>query len=183
MSLSSASISSVIQYINSGKYGYPAEISLADPQARANYYSLEILVQNCNSGCTGDDLNGNLNELLVEDIKVNTSGNTDIELLGGAQLIDGLKFIYFSDQNFNGESLTLKFIIVPTLIDLNKDQNIKFVLKSITPEYYQYLRTSDFQQELEKEGSPSEPVQIATNIENGLGTFAGYSYSIYTIKP
>jgi hypothetical protein len=175
-------MSDIIQYINSDKYGYPAEISLADPNEAANFYALEILVQNCSSGCTGDDLNGSLNEVLVEELKVNTSGNTDVEIGGGPQQVDGLKCIYFSDEGFNGESVTLKFFIIPTLINLNKDQNIKFVLKSITREYYEYLRTADFQQQQEEGSNLSEPVQIATNIENGLGTFAGYSCSVYTIN-
>jgi hypothetical protein len=118
----------------------------------------------------------------VEELKVNASGNTDVEIGGGPQDVDGLKYIYFSDEGFNGESVTLRFFIVPTLINLNKDQNIKFVLKSITREYYEYLRTSDFQQELEESGNLTEPVQVATNITNGLGTFSGYNFSLYTIK-
>jgi hypothetical protein len=180
--ISRAQMSDEIKHINSGKYGYPAEIVLTDPRTTTNFYSLEVLVQNCSSGCTDEDPKGNLNEILVEELKVNTSGNTDVEIGGDPQDIDGLKYIYFSDEGFNGESVTLKFFIIPTLIDLNKDQNIKFVLKSITQEYYEYLRTSDFQQELEESGNFTEPVQIATNITNGLGTFAGYSFSLYTIK-
>jgi hypothetical protein len=182
VSIARAQMSSEIKYINSGQYGYPAEIVLADPREATNFYSLEVLVQNCSSGCTDDDLTGNLNEVLVEELKVNTSGNTDVEIGNGPGEIDGLKYIYFSDEGFNGESVTLKFFIIPTLINLNKEQNIKFVLKSIPQEYYEYLRTSDFQRELEEDGSLTEPVQIATNITNGLGTFSGYSFSLYTIK-
>jgi hypothetical protein len=182
VSISAAKVSREIQYINSGEYGYPAEISLTDPREAVNFYALEILVQNCGTGCT-DDLQGGLNEVLVEELKVNTSGNTDVDIVGGPQQIDGLKYIYFSDEGFNGETVTLKFFIIPTLIDLHKDQQVKVVLKSIAREYYEYLRTSDFQQQLEEDGTLSEPVQIATNIENGLGTFAGYNVSIYTVKP
>jgi hypothetical protein len=181
VSISHGEMSNEIKYISSDKYGYPAEIVFADPSETANYYALEVLVQNCSSGCT-DDLNGSLNEVLVEELKVNTSGNTDVEIGGGPGEIDGLKYIYFSDEGFNGEAVTLKFFIIPTLINLNRDQNVKFVLKSIPREYYEYLRTSDFQQEQEESGDLTEPVQIATNITNGLGTFAGYNVSLYTIK-
>jgi hypothetical protein len=177
-----AQLSNEIKHINSGQYGYPAEVILDDPRETTNFYSLEVLVQNCSSGCTDDDLNGNLNEVLVEELKVNTSGNTDVEIGNGPGEIEGLKYIYFSDEGFNGESVTLKFFIVPTLINLSRDQNIKFVLKSITRDYYEYLRTSDFQQELQERGNLTEPVQVATNISNGLGMFAGYSFSLYTIK-
>ena len=179
--ISHAKMSNEIKYISSDKYGYPADIVFTDPSEMANYYALEVLVQNCSSGCT-DDLNGSLNEVLVEELKVNTSGNTDVEIGGGPGEIDGLKYIYFSDEGFNGEAVTLKFFIIPTLINLNRDQNVKFVLKSIPREYYEYLRTSDFQQEQEESGDLTEPVQIATNITNGLGTFAGYNFSLYTIK-
>jgi hypothetical protein len=179
--ISHAKMSNEIKYISSDKYGYPAEIVFTDPNETATYYALEVLVQNCSSGCT-DDLNGSLNEVLVEELKVNTSGNTDVEIGGGPGEIDGLKYIYFSDEGFNGEAVTLKFFIIPALINLNRDQNVKFVLKSIPREYYEYLRTSDFQQEQEESGDLTEPVQIATNITNGLGTFAGYSVSLYTIK-
>lgn len=180
--ISRAYMADAIQYVNSGEYGYPAEIALADPRETANFYALEILVQQCSSGCTGNDLQGSLNEVLVEDLKVNTSGNTDVDIVGGPQQIDGLKFIYFSDEGFDGELVTLKFFIVPMLIDLNRNQQVKFVLKSISREYYEYLRTTDFQQALEEEGNLSEPVQVETNIENGLGTFAGYSFSVYTVE-
>ena len=179
--ISHAKMSNEIKYISSDKYGYPADIVFTDPSEMANYYALEVLVQNCSSGCT-DDLNGSLNEVLVEELKVNTSGNTDVEIGGGPGEIDGLKYIYFSDEGFNGEAVTLNFFIIPTLINLNRDQNVKFVLKSIPREYYEYLRTSDFQQEQEESGDLTEPVQIATNITNGLGTFAGYNFSLYTIK-
>jgi hypothetical protein len=182
VSISDTHLSYQIKHIHSGKYGYPAEITLTDPRATANFYSLEVLVQDCSDGCTDEDLNGMLNEILVEELKVNTSGNTDVDIGGSPQDIEGLNYIYFSDEGFSGESVTLKFFIIPTLINLNKEQNIKFVLKSIGREYYEYLRTSDFQQELEESGNFNEPVQIATNIENGLGTFAGYSFSLYTIK-
>jgi hypothetical protein len=177
-----AQLSNEIKYINSGQFGYPAEIILDDPRETTYFYSLEVMVQNCSSGCTDDDLSGNLNEVLVEELKVNTSGNTDVEIGNGPGEIEGLKYIYFSDQGFNGEAVTLKLFIVPTLINLSRDQNIKFVLKSITRDYYEYLRTSDFQQELQERGSLTEPVQVATNITNGLGMFAGYSFSLYTIK-
>jgi hypothetical protein len=183
VSIAGAKLSDEVEYINSDEYGYPAEITLTDPHEAANFYALEILVQNCSRGdCTEGDLQGNLNEVLVEELKVNTSGNTDVDIVGGPQQIDGLKYIYFSDEGFDGETVTLKFFIIPALIDLRKRQYIKFVLKSITREYYGYLRTSDFQQQMEEDGTLAEPVQIATNIENGLGTFAGYNFSVYTIK-
>ncbi|MBT1686848.1 DUF4249 domain-containing protein [Dawidia soli] len=179
--ISNAELSKTLQYTNTGEYGYPAQITLTDPEESANFYSLEVLVENCTGECAAETLTGKLNELLVEELKVNTSGNVDVEI-GGPQQVQGVKYIAFNDNSFNGHSVTLKFFIIPAFVDFQKPQNIKFVLKSITQEYYNYLRTSDFQQELEERENVSEPVQIATNIRNGLGTFSGYNYSLYTVK-
>jgi hypothetical protein len=121
--------------------------------------------------------------LLIEELDLNIDGNVDIEVGSGDLNTEALKYIYFNDKGFNGESVTLSFFVIPSPLDFQKEQNIKFVLKSITSEYYDYLRTSDFQQELEDGGGLAEPVQISTNIKNALGTFAGYNYSIYTLQP
>jgi hypothetical protein len=181
--ITSAELSETVQYLNTGEYGYPAEISLTDVAGSANFYSLEVLVEDCNDGCSNETLDGELNDLLIEELKVNTSGDVDINVGTRPDEIEGRKNIYFSDDGFDGQSITLEFLIVPSVIDFREEQNIKFVLKSITREYYNYLRTSDFQQELEDGGNVNEPVQVATNIRNGLGTFTGYNYSMYVVKP
>jgi hypothetical protein len=178
-------MSDKLEDIDIGNYGYPSEISFNDPENETNYYAVEVLVENCSIGCSEETLDGKLNELLVEEVKVNTSGNTDVEIGGGPERIDGLKYIYFNDDQFDGKTIALKFFIIPVHVDLDANRNllIKFVLKSVTREYYEYLRTSNYQTELEDGGNFSEPVQIATNIKNGLGTFAGYNYATYVIRP
>lgn len=183
--LVSAEISDELEDIDVGKYGYPAQISFNDPADSDNYYAFEVIVQHCASGCSGTTLDGAVNELLVEEVKVNTSGNADVNIGGGPERIDGLPYIYLNDDDFNGKTITLKFFVIPVEVDLDRNPNvvIKFVLKSITKAYYDYLRTSDFQIEAEDGNGFAEPVQVATNIRNGLGTFAGYNYSLYTITP
>jgi hypothetical protein len=174
-----------LEDIDIGKYGYPAQITFADPKGISNYYVVEVLIENCSYGCSEGNATGTVNEILVEELKVNTSGNTDVEIGGGPERIDGLRYIYLSDEGFDGETVTLKFFVIPVHVDFESNQNImiKFILKSITNEYYEYLKTSNFQLELGDGSNLAEPVQIATNVQNGLGTFAGYNYAVYTLRP
>ena len=95
------------------KYGYPAQLSLTDLKGSVNFYSLEVLIENCYGGCSTETLDGELNELLIEALKVNTDGDVDINVGTRPDEIDGLKNIFFSDEGIDGESITLKFLIVP----------------------------------------------------------------------
>jgi len=67
-------------------------------------------------------------------------------------------------------------------LNLNPDEfddyEIYVVLKSISKAYYEFLRTKDFQREVIDLGLPADPVLIDSNIENGLGIFGGYDFSI-----
>lgn len=181
----SAEVSDELEDIDVGKYGYPAQITLRDPGDSVNFYAFEVLIDDCRSGCSSSNLDGVVNELLVEEVKVNTSGNTDVNIGGGPERIDGLPYFYFNDDDFNGEAITIKFFIIPVHLNFEENPNVivKFVLKSITKEYYDYLRTSDFQLKAEDGNSFAEPVQVSSNIRNGLGTFAGYNYSVFSIRP
>ncbi|MFY0600024.1 MAG: DUF4249 domain-containing protein [Cyclobacteriaceae bacterium] len=174
----------IIQNINFGEYGYPATLSFSDPANQANFYAIEVWVQSCEQGCDETAVSGQLNELLVEDIKVETSGNVDINLGAGPEGIDGIPYFYFTDNGFDGETFEVDLFLIPTILDFEIPQNvtIKFVLKSISTDYYDYLITSDYQQQIEEEEGFSEPVQISSNIQNGLGVFASYNYDIYSVR-
>lgn len=172
-----------IQDINLGEYGYPASVTFTDQADEANYYLLEVLVDHCEDGCETNTVSGNLNEILVEDVKVDNSGNTDITIGSGPEDINGSRYLYLSDNGFDGQAFTLDFYVIPTLInpDDPTDVMVRYVLKSINEEYYQYLLTSDYQRQIEEEGTLAEPVQIFSNVQNGLGVFAGYGLSVYEI--
>ena len=183
--ISDGEFQDVLTDIDAGKYGYPAQFTFSDPENEVNYYAFEVIVEDCAGGCSEETIDGVVNELLIEDVKVNTSGNIDVDIGGGPERIDGLRYIYFNDDDLDGKSVTIRFYIIPVELDLEENRNVivKYVLKSITKEYYDYLKTCDFQAKTEDGNSFSEPVQIATNIKNGLGTFAGYSISVLSITP
>lgn len=181
--LTNASITREEVDIDVGEYGYPASITFEDPVG-SNYYLVELLVEDCGGGCDPRLFTGMINELLIEDLEVETSGNVDVSIGSGPETIDGFPYFYFNDVGFEGETYTFNFFVIPTLVNFAEDQDLvlKFVLKSLTQAYYDYLVTSDFQVELEDQNNFSEPVQIKGNVENGLGVFAGYNYHIYSIR-
>jgi hypothetical protein len=181
VAIDQATFSSEIQDINLGEFGYPASITFSDPADEVNYYALEVFVNQCQEGCAESETFGELNEVLIEEVKVNTSGNTTITISEGANGIEGLRYIYFSDNGFDGETISLDFYIIPTLIDPDKaaEYTVQYVLKSIPEAYYEYLLTSDYQRRIQEEGTLAEPVQIYTNVQNGLGVFAGYDISVH----
>lgn len=174
-------ISRELVTVNNGEIGYPFQITFLDPSSTENYYAIEVFVQNCTADCP-EELTGRLNPIFFEDLEVNTSGNTNIEIGGVINEEDGFNFIYFDDKGINGEQVQMNILAVPLHLDFSRDQVVHVVLKSLSSEYYQYLSTSDFQREAEEEGSFAEPVQVFTNIVGGVGVFAGYNYAYTSIK-
>ncbi len=184
VSIISTTIDQTIRQINLGEFGYPAHVTFLDPEESINYYMIEVFVDDCADGCREDDIAGTLNELLVEDVKVDPSGNTDIHIGGDPADIEGDPYLYFSDNEFNGQQFTFDFYLVPSLISIENPQEavVKFVLKNISADYYQYLLTTDYQRQIEEEGTTAEPVQIHTNVQGGLGLFAGYNLAMATVR-
>jgi hypothetical protein len=75
--------------------------------------------------------------------------------------------ILFSDNLFNGKTIDFR-------ISADSPPIKKIILVSVSEEYYQYFTTKQLQENTQ--GDPfAQPTQIFTNIENGLGIFAGYN--------
>lgn len=78
---------------------------------------------------------------------------------------------FFTDNAFNGGSAT---------IDMDAFISSEFITVQYlhcSEEYYLYKRT--LQNYIENDGNPfSQPVQIYSNVEGGLGIFAGYSFDM-----
>ncbi len=81
----------------------------------------------------------------------------------------------FNDELFNGTSFTLDLLIEGYIF--TKDPNIHALtvsLSRVSQEYFWY--ESSYRKYLNTQGNPlAQPVQVYTNINNGLGVFAGYS--------
>lgn len=87
---------------------------------------------------------------------------------------------YINDNLFNGKnnSLHLKIYFYGSNFT---SLNLRLALVSISEEYYKYFTTKSLQDNTN--GDPfAQPVQVFSNIENGLGIFAGYSSSVVELK-
>ena len=94
-------------------------------------------------------------------------------------------FLIFNDESINGQEfeLTLKRAYTNvTYYGSRKGEFTQYIieLQSLTKEGYDYLRSIDLQTQSSGIIEP-EPVMAYSNIENGVGIFAGYSASQKTI--
>ncbi len=97
---------------------------------------------------------------------------------------DSNTFCVFSDDIINGKEYTLKFKLSESTTkhynpSYKSKTEIIFALQQISKDFYLYLRTRAVANE---DNVFSEPVQIHTNIKNGLGVFGSYSSSVKTIE-
>lgn len=89
--------------------------------------------------------------------------------------------VFIDITKFTGSVFTIR---VSTLIPVKSGtliKNINFETRSTTKDYYRYHKTRARQLE-SSEAAYSSPITDFTNIENGLGVFAGYSVSTHNIK-
>jgi len=171
-----------LRAINLDDIGYPATITFNDPIDETNYYALETIVLDVsNPNNRGNFLAGDVGEVFFEDTDVTIVQNVDIEIGPDSfGSIVSYPTLYFDDVGFSQETNEIQFFISPLSLhpDVFDDHEIYVVLKSVSEAYYEFLRTTDFQREVIDLGVPAEPVQINSNIENGLGIFGGYNFSI-----
>ena len=91
---------------------------------------------------------------------------------------------FINDNLFNGKNYTLHLKLFsqpywgpqsPVTV------HARVILVSISEEYYKYFTTKNLQDYTN--GDPfAQPVQVFSNVENGLGIFAGYSSSVVELK-
>lgn len=171
-----------LRALNFDDIGYPATISFNDPIGEDNYYALETIVLDVsNPGNSGNFLSGDVGEIFFEDTSVTIFQNIDIEISEDSfESVVAYPTLYFDDLEFTQETNEIKFFLSPATLNPNRFDNheIYVVLKSISKAYYEYLRTTDFQREVIELGVPADPVQINSNIENGLGIFGAYNFSV-----
>ena len=91
---------------------------------------------------------------------------------------------FINDNLFNGKNynLHLKLFSQPYWGPQSPvTVHARVILVSISEEYYKYFTTKNLQDYTN--GDPfAQPVQVFSNVENGLGIFAGYSSSVVELK-
>jgi len=140
-----------------------------EPVGQVNYYHLllfhEVVSGRTQSNGFVENKDVNLEPLPIISIPVNLPNATfDNNQVG----------ILFSDENIDGQALQLKLKAVINELEMGMFPKIVGELRTVSENYYQYH--TSLARQLESKDRPfSEPVSVYTNIENGVGIFAGYS--------
>jgi len=95
--------------------------------------------------------------------------------------------ISFIDELFNGDQYTIDLLLYEFYFNNQPGwevglESIYISLSKISEEYYLYQKSYQKYQNSSGNTLFSQPTQVYTNIENGLGIFAGYSNSVDTIN-
>ena len=91
---------------------------------------------------------------------------------------------FINDNLFNGKNynLHLKLFSQPYWGPQSPvTVHARVILVSISEEYYKYFTTKNLQDYTNRDPF-AQPVQVFSNVENGLGIFAGYSSSVVELK-
>ncbi len=166
-------------------------ITLNDPIEFANYYRMVALIEQARDVDDGIEIfNTREWEYTVRE------GSVIAERADPLEISDGQLYVteaLFTDKSFDGEPVDLTLRVhVPkwvcfsfeNLEDTEGDGScfVSLHLMHISEAYYDYATTYQLQRWYSGDGI-SDPVQVATNVENGLGVFAGYNTYVAELKP
>ena len=92
--------------------------------------------------------------------------------------------IIFKDELFNGTQYTIDLLVEEYVFGGEKEnlEDIYISISKISEEYYWYEKSYQAYVSSQNNQFFSQPVQVYTNIENGLGIFAGFSTQTDTIN-
>ncbi len=155
-----------------------ASISFQDPPSVSNYYMMEVRVKGTWIDEWEQDtieFNEPL-EIACDDINVETVNRFNF---GGFE--NSYLYLMLKDQNFDGENYTLTFSVInyAELKDMDLFGEIRLV--NTSEEYFNYLRSfSIYQRSI---NNPfATPVQVYSNVNNGMGIFAGGTLTSWSFQ-
>ena len=149
--------------------GLPAKISFQDPPGEENFYALEVMVETVNNDNETFKHSLGLVSLLKEKVDF-----TESKYVFQNEL-------YLSDASFDGQLHTYEFALHWHQVT-EYTLGYTVFLKHITKAHFEYATTARLQEAETKDNPFSLPVQVQTNVKNGLGIFAGYNMSTKSIK-
>jgi hypothetical protein len=153
-------------------------ITFQDPSAVENFYMLEVIAK----GTYFDEWEQDSVDfraplpITCDDINVETINGFNI---GGFE--NSYLYLMLKDQNFDGQNYELTFSAVnyAELKDLNLFGEIRLV--NTSEAYFNYLRSFNMYQNTI--GNPfATPVQVYSNVTNGMGIFAGGTLTSWDIQ-
>lgn len=165
--------------INEGLENITCRLTFNDPIEEANYYEFTAISTFYNDQ----------NEIKSSFQRVNIANGTLINT--NTKISQSTKGILFSDSLFNGTMVSIDFngfIFIRNSNDgyvlVNDTFQITGIIRNVSKEYYNYKKSVArirLNNSSDLFSGPAVPVQLYSNIENGLGIFAGYSSSHKTI--
>lgn len=148
-------------------------VNFSDPQTEKNYYLLKVLQEGYYIDYRTKDTVNFRSEISFT--PVDPAYENDYDSRTG---------MLFNDNLFNGKDYGFLVKINPFFLKPDNEfgaTRVDVILFSVSEEYYQYFTTKNLQDYTS--GDPfAQPVQVFTNVENGLGIFAGYDKSIFRLK-
>ncbi len=152
---------------------FKLKLTIEDDVNATNYYSIKIM----NTFITTNEISPGVFQIdtlvqdswiCTKDINAETSSDPTVESCQNE--------LFFNDTNFNGEVYDFN-----VYMDIYQTTKLIVVIKSINEDLFKYNKSLQLYQETN--GNPfGEPVQVFTNIENGIGIFSGYSETTKVIE-
>ena len=171
------SIDTVSSTNSDGQTILETTINFQDPPTNENYYMVEVLVK----GTWIDFFEGDTIEfrepleISCNDVNVETVNRFNF---GGFE--NTYLYLMLKDENFDGEDYALTFSVInyAELKDLELFGEIRLV--NTSEAYFNYLKSFNMYQRAS--GNPfATPVQVYSNVENGMGIFAGGTLTYWDV--
>ncbi|RCL74489.1 MAG: DUF4249 domain-containing protein [Flavobacteriales bacterium] len=154
-----------------------ATITFQDPPNVSNYYMLEVLVKGTWESWEGDSVEFREPlEISCDDINVETVNRFNF---GGFE--NTYLYLMLKDQNFDGENYALTFSVInyAELKEMELFGEIRLV--NTSEAYFNYLTSFNMYQRTINNPFAT-PVQVYSNVNNGMGIFAGGTLTSWDVE-
>ena len=161
-----------------GREVFKVKMQVSDPVGEENYYAMKIkAVQRSWNRDVGNFTDEERVSYLYVSVMGDPEGAIDNMFLDLNSDIFLDRKLFFSDQFFNGKDLDLEFELAKNhFYKPDGTVHIQVELEHIDRSYYQYAVS--YQKYRNAEDNPfTEPVNVFSNVEKGIGLFSSYSSS------
>lgn len=152
-----------LEGFHDGNFSNDFELTFSDPGGEDGFYIVQLY---SNETYNWKDQIGNL--IFID------SDDPNVEKISDDG--HGSEMLFIKDQNFDGQDYTLRFYTPYYYPYEDIDAGFTVKVFSCSEEFYRFQKTT--LQYQDSEGDPfAQPVQIFSNIENGIGVFGGFVVS------
>lgn len=165
-----------------GNQSIEIDIEIEDNPNEENFYVWE-LVENKRESITTEPGESTNNKVQALDGPESNS-TVDLKSLNSP--------LFISDNNFNGKTYSAKITVGDDVLnsvvgepssDGPEYPRFKLRIMAVSKDLFEYLRTYEIYKQTEiKITSIAQPVEVYSNIENGLGIFGGYNLKEFPIQ-